>query len=704
MAFTIENNMPSAGNIRWTNLGLQYKGVDYAITNGYTNYIYVYWTPASPATLVVSNTFPTLGVDDCLLFLNKAGTAVVVPNATVLNGDLIVPGSIVANALAANTITGDKIAAGTITAANILAGTISATQIAANAIGATAISADSITGAKIVVDAITSREIAAATITATEIAAGTITAAKMAAGTITAASGIIADAAITSAKIVSLDASKVTTGSMTADRIVGGTMVLGGLNNVSGVISVKNASGVEVAKIDSLGFLVTHTGANSQTSLQGDGFKILKTSTGEVVASITGDDLGFSSLTAGSINSPSVQNVLRGNLTYYVNASTGLDTNTGLAAGTAFKTIQKAINILNKILEGNAVVTINVAAGTYNESLTIRNFSGGTIAINFPAATTTSFLNGGIIIQDCTAAIKLFGGRTTYNTTDGCRINYATYDIVVASRSKYVEVVGFVIVGSYGVSGLGNGVAYDTGTVGWVYHCDISRCNDAIAASSGSIVTAYDNCGSNNGAGTVAAYSAVVNFPSSSWCPTGGANIYVQMSGRIVLEGTVAYSASVCNPPAAPPQTTGSWSASLTKSYRATVGWHSSTDVYQGQYTGSAYPCYTGCMWFSGFIAAVVTTVKSARLYLSRYSAGGTSASQDIYLRGVAETGTGGGCTIIKDYGWIGSLAWGQSAWMTIPNQAIVDYNVGTIGGLALYDGNPNYVIAYGPVLEVTYT
>lgn len=236
-----------------------------------------------------------------------------------------------------------------------------------------------------------------------------------------------------------------------------------------------------------------------------------------------------------------------------------------MAAGTAFKTIQKAINILNKILEENAVVTINVAAGTYNESLSIRNFSGGTIAINFPSATTTSFLNGCIIIQDCTAAIKLFGGRTTYNTTDGCRINYATYDIVVASRSKYVEVVGFVIVGSYGVSGLGNGVAYDTGTVGWVYHCDISRCNDA------------------------------------------------------------------------------------TKSYRATVGWHSSTDVYQGQYTGSAYPCYTGCMWFSGFIAAVVTTVKSARLYLSRYSAGGTSASQDIYLRGVAETGTGGGCTIIKD-------------------------------------------------------
>jgi len=93
MAYTIENNLPSAGCIRWTNLHMQYLGTNYTIVDGYTNYIYVYWTPATPTTLVVSNTFPTLGVNDCLIFLNKSGTAVVVPSATVLNGDLIVPGS-----------------------------------------------------------------------------------------------------------------------------------------------------------------------------------------------------------------------------------------------------------------------------------------------------------------------------------------------------------------------------------------------------------------------------------------------------------------------------------------------------------------------------------------------------------------------------------------------------------------------------------
>lgn len=217
MAFTIENNQPSAGCIRWTSLNMQYKGTNYTIANGYTNYAYSYWTPATPNNLVVSNTFPTLGVDDCLVFLNKAGTAITVPNSTVLQGDLIVPGSIVANALAANTITGDKIAAGAITATNIAAGTISSDKIAANAIGASLIAANAITADKIIAGAITADKIAAATITANKIAANTIT----------AASGIIADAAITTAKIASIDAAKITTGTINAARINANSLIVG---------------------------------------------------------------------------------------------------------------------------------------------------------------------------------------------------------------------------------------------------------------------------------------------------------------------------------------------------------------------------------------------------------------------------------------------------------------------------------------------
>ena len=56
-------------------------------------------------------------------------------------------------------------------------------------------------------------------ISADRIAASSITADKIAAGTITANSAIIADAAITNAKIQSIDATKITTGQLSADRI-----------------------------------------------------------------------------------------------------------------------------------------------------------------------------------------------------------------------------------------------------------------------------------------------------------------------------------------------------------------------------------------------------------------------------------------------------------------------------------------------------
>ena len=263
--YTIENNMPSAGNIRWTGLKMVYAGVTYTLTDGYTNYHYVYWKVATPTVLIVSDTYPsTLTRDDCLVFLNKSGTAVTVPNSTVIDGDLIVPGSIVANAIAANCITGDKlvtdaittreIAADAITAGNIAANAVTSGTIAANAIGAAAISAGVITGDKLVAGTITSTQIAANTVTsnnilantivAADIAALTITSAQISAGTITATqiaantitsnnilagtivSADIAANTITSANILAgtIVAADIAAGAITGDMITGGTI------------------------------------------------------------------------------------------------------------------------------------------------------------------------------------------------------------------------------------------------------------------------------------------------------------------------------------------------------------------------------------------------------------------------------------------------------------------------------------------------
>ena len=194
------------------------------LLTGTRNYTYIYWLASSPNNFVVSDTFPTLTGSDVLVFLNKSGVALVVPTATIIDGGLIVPGSIYAAAIAANTISGNEIAAGAISSNELAANSIIAGKIAANAITAGTIAANAIGAEAIAAGAITADKIVSSAITGDKIAAATITANKLVTGTITAASGILADAVVTnakiadatiqSAKIASLDAGKVTTGTL----------------------------------------------------------------------------------------------------------------------------------------------------------------------------------------------------------------------------------------------------------------------------------------------------------------------------------------------------------------------------------------------------------------------------------------------------------------------------------------------------------
>ena len=109
-----------------------------------------------------------------------------VEQAQVIDGDLIVSGTITADAIAANTITANEIEAGSITADEIAAGTITATEISSEAITAEKIQAGAITTAKLDSEVITSDKIAANAITAEKINVNAITADKVAADAITA--------------------------------------------------------------------------------------------------------------------------------------------------------------------------------------------------------------------------------------------------------------------------------------------------------------------------------------------------------------------------------------------------------------------------------------------------------------------------------------------------------------------------------------
>lgn len=106
-------------------------------------------------------------------------------------------------------------------------------------------------------------------------------------------------------------------------------------------------------------------------------------------------------------------------ITYYVRTD-GNDGNTGLGntAGGAFKTIQKAIDMIPKYVVHS--VNINVSAGTYNEAVSVLGFSGkGSISLTGATTKTGTHIVTGQIASlrnSCRIAIQGFKSTNTAST------------------------------------------------------------------------------------------------------------------------------------------------------------------------------------------------------------------------------------------------------------------------------------------------
>ena len=115
-------------------------------------------------------------------------------------------------------------------------------------------------------------------------------------------------------------------------------------------------------------------------------------------------------------------------LTYYVNSTSGSDTNDGLTSGTAFKTIQHAIDSLPQVI--NHTVTINISSGTYNETVNINGFLGyGTLILNGGTSLTTAvnYIVGSISMLNSFIPINITGLTCNSTSTTSISITYCNY-------------------------------------------------------------------------------------------------------------------------------------------------------------------------------------------------------------------------------------------------------------------------------------
>jgi hypothetical protein len=149
---TISHNSPVAGSIAWTGFGIQYNGQSFNIPPGNAPHAFVWWlyNGGTAPALQSGNALPALGPDDMILFVNKNGIGALIPNADMIEGSLIVGGSILAQAIGVNQIQTEHIAANAVTANEIAANSIVSKHVSAGTITADKLSVGTVSDNMIV--------------------------------------------------------------------------------------------------------------------------------------------------------------------------------------------------------------------------------------------------------------------------------------------------------------------------------------------------------------------------------------------------------------------------------------------------------------------------------------------------------------------------------------------------------------------------
>jgi hypothetical protein len=411
------------------------------------------------------------------------------------------------------------------------------------------------------------------------------------------------------------------------------------------------------------------------------------------------DGSGFSKLKVGELTADNLLTLQTNSISLYVDGTNGNDNNSG-TSGAKIRTVNEALRRCNKIFKTGTQIQIYIA-GTCSENIIIENFFGdGYLCLNFDSS---AVLKGGIRAVGCTCFVDIRGGRDGLNSSVlGALIMPTTgTEAVLAQNCNYVQVYGTRAKLDYA-----NGLRWIKSRGGAIFN-DVSGCvyNSALCANDGSLVYMQDNRGSNNTYWGWVSLGGVLISGNSTSVPTSSQGSE-STTGKLWISTLTANETQDTSSRPAAQTYTKQWSATATKSWRPS-GWRSDNNyIYQGEWSG--YGQHRGFMCFdSADIRATLSgaTINSMRIYMVRQSAGGNSAAQSLHWYGHGYDSVGGGYDLSQDYGYGGSLSWGQGAWIGLSTTIGNHLRDNTIHGLALYDGSSNYITCTNtPVLEITYT
>lgn len=449
------------------------------------------------------------------------------------------------------------------------------------------------------------------------------------------------------------------------------------------------------------GINVSNSSSGTNTQINSSSFSV-NDNKGGTVAEFARESL-IPNLTAGKImadeiyaNNIASKSVMSGNINFiYVDGSTGSDNNPG-ASSSKLKTVQKAIDMLDDIINTNATIYVyNSVPGFELKGKTGR----GVITISLQ---DSAIVNGRILLEGITNRINftnesgsrkatLKGGLSVYNCS--------TVDIYgLAFRGKapedcniFIRDTNYVAVNGCDLGGLSTtlGCAIKVqSSLLWLHGCIGSNITD--------VVGQY-------------AFSHVMQARGgTSNCPDykNGITINYDGAGRIQswAGGTFTKTpSSGWNPEYKPTQKTQTWNFNKIWSDETLNGWPNKNELIQGYASTWNTGRWIGYMQFTDDMAAIRNTISggtnlSGRLYVQRRTSSGNSTGSKLWL--YASDGT-----VITTSTTINQ---GQGVWVTLNSSIISKIASGAIRYFYLRADSNNtstyFKCESNPKIEITYT
>lgn len=426
-----------------------------------------------------------------------------------------------------------------------------------------------------------------------------------------------------------------------------------------------------ITKIDKDGITVQNSNSSTYTQIDSSSFRV-ENNTGGTVAEFS-QNSQIPNLTAGIINanaiySPNIctKSPMSGSIKYIVNGSTGNDNNNGTTYSTPFKTVAKAVSMLNTQQDRSVDIEIYGSVSGWD----VKGINGtGRIGFYF---SSDAIINGEVIVGGVNNTIGFYGGSDDKATFKNGISVYRSRDVEFTSltfrgtNSKgsniYLEDVTFARIGSCDLGGLSTQLLCAIEAIRsnlWIFNCRGSKITDVVAQSAFSIAYAPRSGTSN-----------VPDYSNAFLCNyDGDARIHNWSGGNFVKTPSKGW-----NPAYTPTQKTQTWSFNKIWSDETLKGWSDRQELIQGYASTWNTGRWTGYMQMVDDFSEIRNAISggtnlSGRIYVQRTSSSGNSTGSKLCLYGSDGTLITNSTSINR----------GQGVWVSLSSSIIQKIQSGAI-------------------------